>query len=79
MIREDKDKLEEKTLLMHIKFEEIHPFEDGNGRVGRILWNIQRLMLGLPLKIIHTGKEQFDYYKIFNKTYVNTLEEKIKN
>jgi len=49
----------------HVMFEEIHPFEDGNGRVGRILWQIQRLNLKLPIKIIHEGKEQMEYYKWF--------------
>lgn len=49
----------------HIQFEKIHPFEDGNGRTGRILMNIQRLKLGLPLLIIHEGKEQKEYYKWF--------------
>lgn len=51
----------------HIWFEKIHPFEDGNGRVGRILMNIQRLNMGLPILIIHEGKEQYDYYKWFKK------------
>jgi len=49
----------------HIQFENIHPFEDGNGRVGRILMNIQRLKIGLPILIIHEGKEQMNYYKWF--------------
>jgi Fic family protein len=49
----------------HIDFEHIHPFQDGNGRTGRILMNIQRLILKLPLLIIHTGPEQFEYYKWF--------------
>jgi len=49
----------------HIRFEEIHPFEDGNGRIGRILMNIQRLKIGLPVLIIHEGKEQMEYYKWF--------------
>ncbi len=49
----------------HIKFEHIHMFEDGNGRVGRILMNIQRLKIGLPLLIIHEGKEQQSYYEWF--------------
>jgi fido (protein-threonine AMPylation protein) len=49
----------------HISFEKIHPFVDGNGRTGRILMNVQRLALGLPLLIIHEGPEQFEYYKWF--------------
>ena len=49
----------------HIEFEKIHPFEDGNGRTGRILMNLQRLKLGLPLLIIHEGKEQIGYYRWF--------------
>ena len=49
----------------HIDFEHLHPFIDGNGRIGRIIWNIQRLKLGFDLHIIHEGKEQFEYYKIF--------------
>lgn len=49
----------------HIDFEKIHPFQDGNGRVGRILYNIQRLRAGLPLHIIHAGEEQLAYYKWF--------------
>jgi len=55
----------EKIKKLHIDFEEIHPFEDGNGRVGRILYNINRLNNGLDLHIIHKGKEQMEYYKWF--------------
>ena len=51
----------------HLRFEDIHPFEDGNGRTGRILMNIQRLKLGLPILIIHEGKEQMEYYKWFKE------------
>lgn len=49
----------------HVMFEMIHPFEDGNGRVGRILYNIHRLRLGLPIHIIHEGAEQREYYLWF--------------
>lgn len=52
----------------HIQFEKIHPFEDGNGRVGRILMNIQRLKSKLPILIIHEGKEQMEYYKWFKNS-----------
>lgn len=58
---------EEQIKKFHIKFESIHPFLDGNGRTGRILMNIQRLKLNLPLLIIHTGKEQIDYYGWFKE------------
>lgn len=51
----------------HIEFEKIHPFEDGNGRTGRIIMNIQRLKIGLPLLIIHEGEEQQEYYKWFKE------------
>ena len=51
----------------HVAFENIHPFEDGNGRVGRILYNIQRYNTGLPIHIIHEGDEQEEYYLWFAK------------
>lgn len=41
----------------HILFERIHPFEDGNGRTGRMLLNQQLVNHGLlPLTINPTGK-----------------------
>ncbi len=73
-IKEDLDKLcefkptnEKEVKEWHIKFEIIHPHKDGNGRTGRILMNIQRLSLGLPILIIHEGKQQMEYYKWFKK------------
>ncbi len=62
----DKPKTEKEIKKAHIAFEKIHPFEDGNGRVGRILMNWQRVKNNLPLLIIHTGKGQREYYKWFN-------------
>lgn len=56
---------EEGIKKWHIQFEYIHEFCDGNGRTGRILMNIQRLRIGLPLLIIHEGAEQQEYYKWF--------------
>ncbi len=56
---------EEQIRQAHINFEHIHPFEDGNGRIGRMIMNWQRVMAGLPLLVIHTGKEQQEYYKWF--------------
>lgn len=51
----------------HVRFEQLHPFEDGNGRVGRILMNMQRLKRKKPILIIHEGAEQMEYYKWFNE------------
>ena len=56
---------EEYAKHLHVVFEEIHPFEDGNGRVGRLLYNWHRVNLGLPLHIIREGEEQMEYYKWF--------------
>ena len=56
-----------KIKYMHIEFEKIHPFADGNGRVGRILMNWQRKLAGLPILIIHEGDEQHEYYEWFRK------------
>jgi len=50
----------------HIHFEYIHPFSDGNGRTGRILMNIQRLELGLPILIIYEI-DKYRYYEWFSK------------
>jgi fido (protein-threonine AMPylation protein) len=56
---------EDVTKHFHIEFEHIHPFTDGNGRIGRLILNKHRQSLGLPILIIHQGKEQYEYYKWF--------------
>lgn len=56
---------EEISKELHIKYEKIHPFIDGNGRTGRIFMNWWRIKNGLPILVIHEGKEQMEYYKWF--------------
>lgn len=48
---DDKDSIE-KTALFHKRFELIHPFGDGNGRVGRLAMNLMLIQNGyLPVSI----------------------------
>ncbi len=51
--------------FLHVSYEKIHPFVDGNGRTGRMFMNWQRLKSGLPILIIHEGVEQLEYYQWF--------------
>lgn len=45
----------------HAKFENIHPFADGNGRVGRLAMNYFLIMHGHPPIIIHE-EDRRDYF-----------------
>lgn len=49
---------------LHIEYEQIHPFIDGNGRTGRMFMNWYRLKVGLPILILWESEKQ-DYYKWF--------------
>ena len=51
-----------KLALVHYQFEAIHPFQDGNGRTGRILdilYLVDRRLLNLP--VLHLSRYIIDH------------------
>jgi Fic family protein len=52
---------------MHFKFEDIHPFGDGNGRVGRLLMNQILWLAGFPVLIIEYKKRKSYYRALRNE------------
>ena len=55
------DKALTAAAYFHAKFENIHPFADGNGRTGRLAMNYLLLIHGHPPVIIHE-EDRKDYY-----------------
>jgi hypothetical protein len=47
--------LSEALASLHARFEQIHPFLDGNGRAGRLVLNLLLVRLGYPPAIIYKG------------------------
>lgn len=56
----------EKIAKFHLEFEHIHPFCDGNGRIGRVLINYQLNRLGMP-SIIIRDRDKANYYEAFRE------------
>jgi Fic family protein len=56
----------DKIAKFHLDFETIHPFCDGNGRMGRVLINYQLGRNGFPNVIIR-DKEKRTYYSAFGE------------
>jgi Fic family protein len=47
------DHFPERAAELHSTFERVHPFLDGNGRVGRLVLNLLLIRLGYPPAIIY--------------------------
>lgn len=65
----------QKASVFHGKFERIHPFEDGNGRVGRLLINIMLLNNDYPPLIIRKTQRiaYFGCLEAFDKGHEDKL------
>ena len=65
----------DKIAKFHLDFENLHPFMDGNGRIGRVLINYQLYRLGFPGVIIRDKEKEY-YYDAFT-TYRDNKNTKI--
>lgn len=61
----------DKIAWFHAEFETIHPLNDGNGRLGRVLINQQLMALGFPPIIIQNKSKHTSYYPAFDSYRVS--------
>lgn len=66
-----------KIARYHIEFEKIHPFEDGNGRTGRLLLNYELLKNNLPPVVI-SKEDRIKYFEFLRNDDSTGLDEWLK-
>lgn len=74
----DEQEIFEKIARYHIEFEKIHPFEDGNGRTGRLLLNYELLKNNLPPVVI-AKEDRVKYFEFLRNNDSVGLAEWLKD
>lgn len=66
-----------KIATYHIEFEKIHPFEDGNGRTGRLLLNYE-LIKNNVAPVVISKENRVKYFEFLRNENINGLAEWLK-
>lgn len=66
-----------KLARYHIEFEKIHPFEDGNGRTGRLLLNYE-LIKNNMVPIVISKEDRIKYFEFIRNNNTSELADWLK-
>lgn len=74
----DEQEIFAKIARYHIEFEKIHPFEDGNGRTGRLLLNYELIKNNVP-PIVIAKEDRVKYFEYLKNSDSTGLAEWFRN
>lgn len=73
----DKQDIFTQIAIYHIELERIHPFEDENGRIGRLIMNYELLKNNLPPVVI-AKEDKVKYFEFLRNNDSTGLAEWLK-
>ncbi len=74
----DKQDIFSKVAKYHIEFEKIHPFEDGNGRTGRLLINYELIKNNIS-PIVIAKEDRVKYFELLKNNDIDGFSKFIKD